>query len=771
MKPEQEPAWSYMNGNESLEFLPFEQLGPAPAPQKQGISPGPILRLIRRNLFLIGLVTAAATGATYALVWDDPRSYEGEFQLLVEPVTAEARLAQPSALSRGEDSLAGGLDYSTLTQVLTSRSVLDGILSQIQTQYPEVTHNSLNKNLTVERVGEDPLNQTKLIRVGYEAEDQQEVLFVLEALKTGYLQFGLEDRKKHIGRGVAFIEGQLPNLKQRVSTLEKQLQALQQQSQISDLKTKGETLAERAQALETQQLEAQRDLLAQKQVAADLEQQLGLPLNQANQVLSANEFNERPAIQDLDNQIRAVELEVQNSPLTPAHPAMQELLSRRESLHAARKQEVNKVVTLASNQGNASTIQLNSLQRAQLPRLAEALNEIRVLEIRSQAATQAAAAVAQELRQFPEIKRQYNQLERNLNFATTELEQRLLQYETLKVEAAQKDIPWQIPSEPDLLRDEEGNPLLSESGRNKKLALGLLGGFVLGVSAALLREKQQDVFHNTEDLQAQASVPMLGSLPYHTSALDLEFASGEASGPELLRADSALEFERAAETLYTKIRFLSDPPIRSLTVSSVAPQDGKSTVAIHLAQAAANMGQRVLLVDSDLSSPQLHTYFEVPNFEGVSDILSLDLDPNQVIVRSPYHANLSLLTAGQPVTQTSKVLGGQPMHYLMAQLNDLFDFVVYDASHLGGHSDANFVAANTNGLLLVVGIGKTRHSQVVKTLDSLRAKRLRVLGIVANFSGASTQTLPEEGFTAYDDGAYLDELEDEFEIFRVGAGQ
>ena len=768
MKPEQEQAWSSMNGNEQLEYLSLEQLDSVEPPPKKGVGLGPTLRLLRRNIFLIGLITTAVTGATYALTWDDPSYYGGQFDLLVEPVTAEARLTEPSALSRGENSPAGGLDYSSLIEVLTSTSVLERILAQINTQYPEVTYSRLNNRLDVERVGQDSFNETKLVRVTYEAVDQQEVLFVLEELKKGYLQFGLEDRKKHIGRGVAFIEEQLPNLKQQVSALESQLQTLQQQSRISDPDSEGESLARRAQELETQKLEAKRDLESQRQLYTNLQNQLGLAPTEA---LAASSLTEDANIQKLRGDLQQVENDIATSPLLPEHPQMQDLVEQRENLQALLNQQTSQVVGKKITGSNAQVPQLNSIQTTLSQQLIDTLNQIQVLEIRSQAATQAAAEIDNELKQFPAIKLKYNGLERNLELATKQLEERLLQYETLKVEAAQKDIPWQIPSEPDLLRDRNGKPILSETDRNKKLALGVLGGLALGIGAALLREKQQDVFHNTDDLQENASVSMLGALPFNDAALELESTGVEVYEGGKVRSGPVLEFDRSAENLYTKIRFLSVPPIRSLVVSSVAPQDGKTTVSIHLALAAAGMGQRVLLVDTNFSLPQLHAQFEVPNFEGVSDILSGNLDPNQVIQRSPYHANLSLLTVGQMVAQASQMLAGQPMHYLMTQLNDLFDFVVYDASHLEGNSDANFVAANTNGLLLVVGIGKTRQSQVIKTLDSLRAKRLRVLGIVANFSGMAAAVSSEESLMDYDAAANLDELEDEFEIFRVGTRQ
>lgn len=98
----------------------------------------------------------------------------------------------------------------------------------------------------------------------------------------------------------------------------------------------------------------------------------------------------------------------------------------------------------------------------------------------------------------------------------------------------------------------------------------------------------------------------------------------------------------------------------------------------------------------------------------------------------------------------------------------MFDLVIYDTPHLQNHADANFLSVNTDGLLMVVGMGKTRQSDFSKGLTDLQLARIPILGFVSNFSGSAPQRgIEEEGL----DNDFFDqeELEDEFEIFRVGA--
>lgn len=769
MKPElDEQSLSLMQAYEQSEYI---SLGNTENPQnigKQGLNVRPLWRLIRRNILLIGGINLLVTGLTLYLVLSRPLTYEGEFQLLVEPVTTTGRLTDPSVLS-GDSSIPNdeGLDYSTLIRILKSPTVLANILPQIESKYP-ISYNQLLKDMKVERIGQEEFDETKLIRVSYQSEDRVKIIYILKQLATGYLQYSKEERITRIGSGVAFIEKQLKELRPRVNSLEGQLQILQQKERISDLDSEGVELAKQARELETQRLDTQRNLRAQQRLFTNLQKQLGLG---PNEVIAASSLSEDPRYQELLNQLKQVETQLaqERARFTDANPVVQELRERQRNLQALLNQETRKLVSQSRAGASQSLPQFqNSIQRSLSQQLIDTLNEIQVLEIRAQAAVQAAATIDAQLRRFPAVKRKYEQLNRQLDIATKTLNQLLLKREALKVEAAQREIPWQIPTEPQLRTDDAGNLVLPEQSRTKKIALGVIGGFLLGLGAALLLEKRRDAFFNVDDLEDQTKRPLLGSLPFNRAieAIDQNPNSSEFGEASVANHQNQA-FLQAAEALYTRIRFLAvEPPIHSLVISSVAARDGKTTVALYLAQSAARMGQRVLLVDANMAFPQLHIRLGLPNFEGLSDVLDRNLDPNQLIQRVPYQKNLSLLTAGQTTSNANTSSASNQMKYLMEQLHSMFDLVIYDTPYLQGHADANFLTVNADGLIVVVGMGKTRQSSLLKTLKDLQASRLQVLGLVSNFSGEETQAAssPE-----YFDDDYFDseEIEDEFEIFRV----
>ncbi len=758
MHPEQESVdLELAKSYEAAEYLGIKSWGANDISQKRGLNLNPIKRLIQRNWLLIAIPTLLAGGVTSALVLLSPQSYAGMFQVLVEPMSAEAKLVQPAVLSPDASTAAAELDYLTLVRVLTSPSVLSSILQKIKAKYPEVDYADLTKRLTVERIEKNPAEKTKILSVTYESSDTQKILFILNELATGYLKFGLEDRKSQIGGGVAFIEQQLPGLKQRVGALEAQMQALQQQYSISDLDSEGVALAQQSRQLQTQQLEAQRDLAAQKSLYGNLQQQLGGVT--PKDVINASSLSENPRYQALLSQLKQLEAQIalQTAQFQPDYPGLQNSQEQRKGLIALLQQESQKLV------GSNSVPQFQaSIQKTMSQQLVDSLNQTQVLEVRNQALAQASAAIEQKTKQFPDIKRRANDLQAQLEIARNTLKQLQLKRESLRVEAAQKEVPWRLLSKPDLLKDAQGQLISSSRKGLQKVLMGILGGFLLGLGLAILREKRRDIFYSLEDLQEDVTSPMVGIFPVEIKSTPVLPNRQQESEPW---SEAPSPLLKAAESLYTNLRFLPlETGLKSLVIASASPRDGKTTVVTYLAKAAASMGQRVLVVDANMATPQIHSWLDVPNFEGLNEVLTKSIDPNQLIQRSPQQANLFVLPSGQVSASSRKLVASQQMQHLMAQLHTMFDLVLYDTLPLQSYADANFLSRNADGMLMVVSIKKTRRSLVLKLMKKIQGVQIPLLGIVAN----QVKSMPDSDIGKKDG---LDHFEDEYEMFRIAPSQ
>ncbi len=188
-------------------------------------------------------------------------------------------------------------------------------------------------------------------------------------------------------------------------------------------------------------------------------------------------------------------------------------------------------------------------------------------------------------------------------------------------------------------------------------------------------------------------------------------------------------------SLNTNIWLLgSESDLKSFVVSSPSRGDGKSTIAVHLAQAAAAMGQRVLIVDADLRRPQVHRQLNIENEQGLSNVLATGLSLEEAIQPIPQWENLSVLTAGDIPPDPTRLLASGRMQQIMDQLraSDTFDIVIYDTPPMANFADARILGTLTNGIIMVVRVGKTDRSTVKHTLDDLKMANVPLLGFVSN---------------------------------------
>ncbi len=712
-------------------------------PQK-ALNLKPLLRTFQRKaLIIIGIIGLVGAAVTYKISGGQ-KTYQGDFRMLVEPVTTEARIADPAALAnRGQGEAVPSrdffsLDYPTQLEILQSPQMLSAIAKQVQKRYPQVTQDFIKRGLVVLRVGENDLTITKILEVRFIGQDPELIEFILQETKKKYLKYSLDERKTRIGEGVKFIEDQLPGLNKRVNDLKSDLQMIQQQQKITDPKEQGAQLIEQVRTVESLELETQRLLQEQKTLYANLQKQLDFTPDEA---IAASALSEEPQYKELLTKVKEVEgqIAVETARFKSANPIVEALERKRANLVALLNQQTQRILgqNLVGTAANSKVQNFqNSIRIGLIKQLVDTANQIQVLEARSQALAQTKNNLSRQAREFPSIARRYNELQQQLEIAGRTRDQLLSQRETLRVQAAQSQVPWEMVSEPQIPRDGKGQPIPLPSKNKNKLVMAVVGALVLGLGSAILIEKLQNIFYCADDVKDALDAPLLGEIPLDKNAKKFPPSIANAyaylEGKERNKKNAA-EFIEAFDSLYTNIRFLSsNRTISSLAVGSATVGEGKSTVALNLAHVAALAGQRVLLVDANLHSPSLHLLLELPNVNGLSNLLDNQNEPNEIIQRSHLADNLFVLTAGLPIPGTARRLASSQMQYLMEELQATFDLVIYDTPPLVDSKDANFLAARTDGILMVVAIRQVNFSVVQKVFSQLENFGIPCLGTVAN---------------------------------------
>ena len=187
----------------------------------------------------------------------------------------------------------------------------------------------------------------------------------------------------------------------------------------------------------------------------------------------------------------------------------------------------------------------------------------------------------------------------------------------------------------------------------------------------------------------------------------------------------------AYRTLRTNLFFATmDTPVKTIVVTSPAAGEGKSTALANLAIVLSQADKTVIAVDADLRHPTLHRLFDLNNEHGLGDMLLHEGDLRQPPLCHTAIPGLMVLTSGVTPPNPLDLLHSHRMHDIVHALSEMADIVLFDAPPMIVVSDTAVLASQTDGVLLVVQIGKTRRAQAQEAKDLLSKAHARLLGAV-----------------------------------------
>lgn len=259
----------------------------------------------------------------------------------------------------------------------------------------------------------------------------------------------------------------------------------------------------------------------------------------------------------------------------------------------------------------------------------------------------------------------------------------------------------------------------------QNVGLALLAGLMLGLGLALTRDALDTRVRSEEHVKALSDAPMLAGLPLDRRAPREHLLSIE-SEPHSRHAE-------AVRRLRTNLMFVDVTRGKhSFVVTSAVPGEGKTTTAANLGMAMADAGTRTLLVDADLRNPCVATTLGIEGSVGLTTVLLGQAEPSDVIQRWG-RTDLHVLPAGTIPPNPSELLGSEPMESLLGRLVEDYDFVLIDSPPVVSVIDAVIIERLTGGLLMVVGVDRTKKKDLSNALKQLQTVGATVAGFARNF--------------------------------------
>jgi capsular exopolysaccharide synthesis family protein len=254
------------------------------------------------------------------------------------------------------------------------------------------------------------------------------------------------------------------------------------------------------------------------------------------------------------------------------------------------------------------------------------------------------------------------------------------------------------------------------------ISLSMVAGLMLAIMAIFLIDYMDDTIKSDDDVTRLLNLPVIGYISETKRGAPVAYVGDYPRSP----------LAEAFRTLRTNLEFVAvDKPLKVIMIASSNPAEGKSTIAVNLSITLAQGGKRVLLIDADLRRPRIHTYLELPNSKGLSDLLLGTISFEQLLCPWPKNENLQILTSGNLPPNPTDLFASEKMARILDEARRIADVVVVDAPPFLV-ADPSVLAARVDGVLLVIRPGKTEDDVAKMAIDQLTRAGANIVGVVFN---------------------------------------
>jgi len=181
---------------------------------------------------------------------------------------------------------------------------------------------------------------------------------------------------------------------------------------------------------------------------------------------------------------------------------------------------------------------------------------------------------------------------------------------------------------------------------------------------------------------------------------------------------------------------------RAVVFCAVDEGGGHDSICAQTAELLSNAKQcSICIVDANVSSPSLHSYFAVENGKGLSASL-VESGPVTEFTQAIGRGRLRLMNAGEPSIglNSGPILASKRLAARVRELRSSFDYVLVNAPPATHDSITSYLGALADGVVLIVEPSFTPRRATLETKQAIEAAGGRVLGVVLHRRALSFST-------------------------------
>lgn len=262
---------------------------------------------------------------------------------------------------------------------------------------------------------------------------------------------------------------------------------------------------------------------------------------------------------------------------------------------------------------------------------------------------------------------------------------------------------------------------------------GLIG-LVLGTLGAYVKKTFSGRIDSPREVEKLLGLPVSATIPYSERQKQLgSQIHGNAKKVSVLShdvpADNAIESLRGFRT---SLQFsMLNARNNIVMITGPTPEVGKSFVSANFATVLAAIGKKVLLIDGDLRTGQLHRFFGVERKNGLSDAINAEIVLDQVIHNNVVE-NVDFIATGCLPDKPAELLAHNNFGRLLQLLCARYDFILIDTAPVLVASDALVVGSHAGTIFNIVRGGYSTADEIEEAVKRLNQAGHTVTGTVFN---------------------------------------
>ena len=604
----------------------------------------------------------------------DPEFYETQYQLIRSTSVAQ-KVVKMLGLENSYQSYFKGAKLSSSGEKSKSDVLADVISGGIAVS---------------------PVKNSKIVNISFVSSNPDFATLVANSVAKAYIEELLDMRMSASRYSLEWMAKKAEEEKAKLEKSEKALQEYVRANNIVTMQDKITLTPERLSEVNTQ---ATRAEAKRKELESLYRTVIKISANPRDAETFPAIASE-PTIQSLRNQILKAEQNVEelSKKYGKKHPAMIKAEEDLKILQQKRDQEIKRVIGSIKNEYELAKANEASLRSMLSSTKAEALN------------------LNEKFIQHGVLMRDVETNRQLYDALIKKMKEQSVTEEIRNVNV------WVVEK-----AERPGSPIKPRKSLN--VLLGIIVGLFGGIGLAFFIDYLDNTIKSPDEVESRLGVPLLGVVPL--------LETQEEGIEDIILKEPQSIYAESYKTIRTAILLSSaSKPPQNIHITSMGPDEGKTVTSVNLATTIARSGYSVLLVDSDLRRPRIHSIFRLNNLSGLSTYLAGATYDIDTVFKRPL-TNLSIIPSGPIPPNPSELLGSQRMHELMAVLNDRFDVVVWDSPPLMTVTDSLILSKILDGTILVIKAGKTTYEIADKGLRVLKGRRetdleSRVLGVVLN---------------------------------------